>query len=63
MRLREYNLLDDSFFLSELLDTIHRADLLSLLETDSRRIERAEERPTLSAYRYEQLEMCRKQKR
>lgn len=51
LKLRENNLMDDGVFLSELLHTIHRADLLSLLETDSRRIERAEERPTLSAYR------------
>ncbi|KAG7227337.1 hypothetical protein INR49_000342, partial [Caranx melampygus] len=51
LRLQEYNLLDDGVFLSELLHTINRADLLSLLETDSRRIEGTEERPTLSAYR------------
>ncbi|XP_026170395.1 caspase-8 [Mastacembelus armatus] len=51
LRLEEKSLLDNSFFLSQLLHTIHRADLLSLLETDSRRPEESDASPTLSAYR------------
>lgn len=51
LRLQEKGLLDDNFFLSQLLNTIRRADLLSLLETDSRRPEETDATPLLSAYR------------
>uniref|UniRef100_A0A3B4WNW2 Caspase-8 n=1 Tax=Seriola lalandi dorsalis TaxID=1841481 RepID=A0A3B4WNW2_SERLL len=51
LRLEENGLLDDGAFLAELLHTIRRADLLSLLETDSRRPEETDARPTLSPYR------------
>ncbi|XP_035491769.2 caspase-8 [Scophthalmus maximus] len=51
LRLEERALLDNSMFLSELLNTIRRTDLLNLLETDSRRPEETDASPTLSAYR------------
>ncbi|XP_034558144.1 caspase-8 [Notolabrus celidotus] len=51
LRLEERGLLDNGIFLSQLLHTIGRADLLSLLETDSRRPEEMDANPLLSAYR------------
>lgn len=54
LKLEEKGLLDNSVFLSQLLDTIHRKDLLDLLETDSRNLEETDASPTLSAYRYKQ---------
>uniref|UniRef100_A0A3B4TK94 Caspase-8 n=1 Tax=Seriola dumerili TaxID=41447 RepID=A0A3B4TK94_SERDU len=51
LRLEENGLLDNGVFLAELLHTIRRADLLSLLEADSRRPEETDARPTLSPYR------------
>ena len=50
-RLEEKGVLENSFFLSQLLRTIRRTDLLSFLETDSRRPEETDASPTLSAYR------------
>lgn len=50
LRLEERGLLDDGAFLSQLLHTIGRADLLSLLETDSRRPEEIDAIPLLSTY-------------
>ncbi|XP_034469220.1 caspase-8 [Hippoglossus hippoglossus] len=50
-RLEERGVLENSFFLSQLLRTIRRTDLLSYLETDSRRPEETDASPTLSAYR------------
>lgn len=51
LRLEEKGLLEDSVFLSQLLHIIRRADLLSLLETDSRRPEETDANPILSNYR------------
>ncbi|XP_070774486.1 caspase-8 [Enoplosus armatus] len=51
LRLEEKCLLENDFFLSQLLQTIRRADLLSLLETDSRRPEETDANPILSDYR------------
>ncbi|CAJ1071627.1 caspase-8 [Xyrichtys novacula] len=51
LRLDEKGLLENSVFLSQLLHTIGRADLLSLLETDSRRAEETDASPLLSDYR------------
>lgn len=51
MRLEERGLLDNSSFLSQLLRTILRTDLLSVLETDSSCPEETDASPTLSAYR------------
>lgn len=51
LRLEEKGLLENSFFLSQLLHTIHRADLLNLLETDSRGPEETDASPNLSPYR------------
>ncbi|KAF3699004.1 Caspase-8 [Channa argus] len=51
LRLEERGLLDNSNFLSQLLNTIRRADLLTLLETDSRTPVENDASPTLSAYR------------
>ncbi|XP_042338234.1 caspase-8-like, partial [Plectropomus leopardus] len=51
MRLEEKGLLDDHFFLCQLLQTIRRADLLNLLETDSRQPEDTDALPMLSEYR------------
>lgn len=51
LRLEEKGLLDDPFFLYQLLKTIGRSDLLSLLETDSRRPEETNTNSTLSEYR------------
>ncbi|XP_074545053.1 caspase-8 [Halichoeres trimaculatus] len=51
LRLQEKGLLDDSVFLSQLLNTIRRADLLSFLQTDSRHPEETDANPLLSTYR------------
>ncbi|KAM4727616.1 caspase-8 isoform 2-T4 [Anableps anableps] len=51
MRLEEKALLENPSFLSELLRTIHRADLLNLLESDSRQREETDATPILSDYR------------
>lgn len=51
LRLEEKGLLENHFFLSQLLHTIRRADLLSLLETDSVQIEETDACPILSNYR------------
>lgn len=51
MRLEEKGLLENHLFLSQLLHTIRRADLLSLLETDSKRPEETDANPILSDYR------------
>ncbi|KAM3866079.1 caspase-8 [Diretmus argenteus] len=54
-RLEEKGLLENPFFLSQLLNTIDRADLVGRLETDSRRPEnfgpQTDATPVLSAYR------------
>nr|XP_019955212.1 PREDICTED: caspase-8-like isoform X1 [Paralichthys olivaceus] len=51
LRLEEKGLLENSLFLSQLLQTIRRTDLLSYLETDSRQPEETDASPTLSSYR------------
>lgn len=51
LRLEEAGVLDNSHFLTQLLQTICRADLLSLLETDSRRSEETDANVFLSDYR------------
>ncbi|KAM9349634.1 caspase-8 [Symphorus nematophorus] len=51
VRLEEQCMLDNHVFLSQLLGTICRADLLSYLETDSRRPEETDANPMLSDYR------------
>nr|ARM65447.1 caspase 8 [Totoaba macdonaldi] len=51
LRLEERGLLDNHTFLSQLLHTIRRADLLSLLETDSRQPLETDANPMLSEYR------------
>ncbi|XP_029309754.1 caspase-8 [Cottoperca gobio] len=51
LRLEEKGLLENYFFLHQLLQTIRRADLLNLLETDSRRAEECDAYPVLSEYR------------
>uniref|UniRef100_A0A8C9XG64 Caspase-8 n=1 Tax=Sander lucioperca TaxID=283035 RepID=A0A8C9XG64_SANLU len=51
LRLEEKGLLENDFFLSQLLQTICRADLLNLLETDSRQPEETDANPMLSDYR------------
>lgn len=51
VRLEERSLLDNHIFLSQLLHTIGRADLLSLLETDSRQPVETDANPMLSEYR------------
>ncbi|KAL6104651.1 casp8 [Pungitius sinensis] len=50
-RLEENGLLENNLFLFELLQTIRRADLLNLLETDSSPPEVADANPILSEYR------------
>ncbi|KAM6989264.1 caspase-8 [Tautogolabrus adspersus] len=50
LKLEESGLMENGAFLSQLLNTIRRADLLSLLETDSRRPEETDANPLLSAY-------------
>ncbi|XP_070700893.1 caspase-8 [Pempheris klunzingeri] len=51
LKLEEKGLLDNNVFLFQLLHTIRRADLLSLLETDSRRPEETDANPILSNFR------------
>lgn len=51
VKLEEKCLLENSSFLSQLLQTIHRADLLRLLEGDSMQREEMDARPLLSEYR------------
>uniref|UniRef100_A0A668SAS7 Caspase-8 n=1 Tax=Oreochromis aureus TaxID=47969 RepID=A0A668SAS7_OREAU len=51
LRLEEKGLLQNDAFLRQLLDTIHRADLLRDLETDSRPPEETDASPVLSDYR------------
>ncbi|XP_037642654.1 caspase-8-like isoform X1 [Sebastes umbrosus] len=51
LRLQEIGLLDNHFFLCQLLQTIGRPDLLNFLETDSRRPEETDANPMLSEYR------------
>ncbi|TNM98044.1 hypothetical protein fugu_014290 [Takifugu bimaculatus] len=50
-KLHEKCLLENSSFLSQLLHTIHRKDLLGLLEADSSQPEETDARPLLSEYR------------
>lgn len=52
-RLEEKGHLENHFFLSELLHTIRRADLVKRLETDSRQREESDATPFLSSYRLE----------
>uniref|UniRef100_A0A3Q1HEI1 Caspase-8 n=1 Tax=Anabas testudineus TaxID=64144 RepID=A0A3Q1HEI1_ANATE len=51
LKLEEKDLLSNYSFLSQLLETIRRPDLLNLLETDSRPPQETGANPTLSAYR------------
>uniref|UniRef100_A0AAQ6A2C2 Caspase-8 n=1 Tax=Amphiprion ocellaris TaxID=80972 RepID=A0AAQ6A2C2_AMPOC len=51
LKLEERELLQNKFFLTQLLRTIHRADLLNLIEADSRQTEETDARPMLSEYR------------
>lgn len=51
LRLQEKGLLQNDAFLRQLLYTIHRADLLRVLETDSRPPEETDASPVLSDYR------------
>lgn len=51
VKLEEKCLLENSSFLSQLLQTINRADLLRLLEGDSMQREEMDARPLLSEYR------------
>lgn len=51
LRLEEKGLLQNDAFLRQLLCTIHRADLLRVLETDSRPPEETDASPVLSDYR------------
>ncbi|XP_069020625.1 caspase-8 [Embiotoca jacksoni] len=51
LRLEEKGLLENDAFLSQLLNTICRPDLLKLLETDSRQREETDAYPVLSYYR------------
>lgn len=50
-KLEDKCLLENSLFLSQLLQTIRRADLHRLLQADSRRIEETDAMPVLSEYR------------
>lgn len=50
-KLKDKCLLENHFFLSKLLHTIRREDLLSLLETDSRPVEETDAKSLLSPYR------------
>lgn len=50
MKLEEKRLLENHLFLSDLLKTIRRADLVSLL-SDGRPTEESDANPTLSLYR------------
>lgn len=51
LRLQEKSLLEDHYFLSQLLSVIGRLDLLRLLETDSRQPTQTDACPALSQYR------------
>ncbi|CAG5896284.1 unnamed protein product, partial [Menidia menidia] len=51
MRLEEKGLLENSSFLCQLLQIIHRADLLNQLQNDYRQQEETDANPILSAYR------------
>ncbi|XP_054452141.1 caspase-8-like [Anoplopoma fimbria] len=51
LRLEAKGLLENDLFLSQLLQTIRRADLLNLLEADSRQPEETDANPMLSEYR------------
>ncbi|KAM4551253.1 caspase-8 [Odontesthes bonariensis] len=51
LKLEEKGLLDNGSFLCQLLHIIHRADLLSLLQTDCRQQEETDANPILSKYR------------
>ncbi|XP_037537923.1 caspase-8 [Nematolebias whitei] len=51
LRLEERGLLENSSFLSQLLHTIHRADLLNLLNSEGRGQEETDANPILSDYR------------
>lgn len=53
VRLEEKGLMENIYFLSELLRTIHRPDLANFLETDSRQssVEEMDANPVLSEYR------------
>lgn len=57
LRLEERGLLDNQTFLSQLLHTIGRIDLLSLLETDGMQPVETDANPMLSEYRWKQKEM------
>lgn len=48
--------LENHCFLSELLHTIRRADLVKLLETGSGQLEETDANPTLSSYRLKLIE-------
>lgn len=50
-KLEEKCLMGNSSFLSQLLQTIHREDLVRLLKADSRQLEETDARPLLSEYR------------
>lgn len=56
-KLEEKCLLENSSFLFQLLQTICRADLLNLLQADSRQQEETDARPLLSEYRYKQRDL------
>ncbi|XP_029380439.1 caspase-8 [Echeneis naucrates] len=51
LKLEENGLMEDGAFLSQLLNTINRVDLLNRLETDSRGVQETDARPVLSTYR------------
>uniref|UniRef100_A0A3Q2PV92 Caspase-8 n=1 Tax=Fundulus heteroclitus TaxID=8078 RepID=A0A3Q2PV92_FUNHE len=51
VRLEEKGLLENSSFLSQLLHSIHRADLLNMLENDGGQVQETDASPFLSDYR------------
>ncbi|KAM4557729.1 caspase-8 [Fundulus diaphanus] len=51
VRLEEKGLLENSSFLSQLLHSIHRADLLNMLENDGGQVQETDANPFLSDYR------------
>lgn len=55
--LEEKCLMGNSSFLSQLLQTIRRADLLRLLKADSRQLEETDATPLLSEYRWKQRDL------
>lgn len=57
LKLEEKCLLENSSFLSQLLQTIRRADLLSLLREESRQQEETDASPLLSEYRWKQRDL------